>query len=70
MDTLNTIVQLLKEHYQWLFSGAGVVLIGCFFKLFQRRKASGQTQKIKNGTGIQAGRDVTIKDSKIGAKDD
>lgn len=53
--------QLIVEHYQWVFSGAGIALFGGLIAFFKRNKASGITQKQKSGnnsTNIQAGGNV------------
>lgn len=58
METINEVISLFEEHYQWLFSGLGVVLIGLFFK---GRVSSSNKVKQNN---IIAGGDVVGRDKK------
>ncbi|MGR5503782.1 hypothetical protein ACQKP3_23910 [Vibrio sp. DNB22_10_4] len=58
---MESFLQLIVEHYQWVFSGVGIAIFGGVFALFKRSKASGITQTQKSGnnsTNIQAGGNV------------
>lgn len=53
-----------QEHYKWFFSGLGVFIIGLIIyrQKVKNRISKRQNQKIgKGSTGIQAGRDINIK---------
>ncbi|MFS1429851.1 hypothetical protein LMH73_022720 [Vibrio splendidus] len=53
--------QIIVEHYQWVFSGAGIALLGGVVAIFKKKNSSGITQKQKSGnnsTNIQAGGNV------------
>ncbi|MGS0724993.1 hypothetical protein ACVBKF_02305 [Shewanella sp. 0m-11] len=57
---MESLWQLLVEHYQWVFSGAGIALLGGIIAFF-KKKTSGITQKQKSGSNsvnIQAGGNV------------
>ena len=54
------ILNFLKTEYEWIFSGIGVLVVSLLFV----KNSKGQKQKVdKKAIGIQAGRDVKIKDS-------
>lgn len=58
---MEQVLELLKNNYEWFFSGFGVFLLS-FFLI---KKSKGQKQKIGNNSiGVQAGRDVNINKSK------
>jgi hypothetical protein len=58
---MKQIFNFFFDNYEWVFSGIGVFIISLFFI----RKSTGQKQKVgDNSNGIQAGRDVKIKNFK------
>ena len=60
---MNDLWILLVDHYQWVFSGAGVAVLGGVIALFKKKNSSKliQTQKSgANSTNIQAGGNVEI----------
>ncbi|MGR6503505.1 MULTISPECIES: hypothetical protein [unclassified Shewanella] len=58
---MNDIWKLLVDHYQWVFSGAGIAVLGGMIAFFKKKKSSGITQTQKSGANslnIQAGKNV------------
>ncbi|WP_022944817.1 hypothetical protein [Pseudoalteromonas ruthenica] len=58
---MENLWQVIVENYQWVFSGAGIALLGGFIAFFKKRNSSGIIQKQKSGansTNIQAGGNV------------
>lgn len=48
---------------QWLFSGAGLVIVAWVGRLIFNKRSASSTQTIRSGdssTNVQAGRDVSI----------
>ena len=58
----------IKTHYQWLFSGAGVVALGFISRLlWKKRSAKGQIYVAGNVEQINSTqRQININNSKIG----
>ncbi len=62
-ETMQTIIDLIKDNYEFCFSGIGasllVLILGWFFETKRRKRVS--TQKIdKNSSGIQAVGSINI----------
>lgn len=62
-ETMQTIIDLIKNNYEFCFSGIGasvlVLILGWVFEAKRRKRIS--TQKIdKNSSGIQAGGSINI----------
>jgi hypothetical protein len=61
---VNRLVQWILDNKEWLFSGAGLVLLSWLGRLIYRRKKAGLSQKIRSGkdsTNIQVGHDMHVK---------
>jgi LPXTG-motif cell wall-anchored protein len=61
MKLWDDAVGIFQNNYTWFFSGLGIFLLAGFLALFKRKNSSGQNQIVRNGSAIQAGRDVKIK---------
>lgn len=62
------LIAWLTENKQWVFSGAGIVVLGWVGRLIFKKCSASSSQVIRSGdssTNIQAGRDI-----KIGKKND
>jgi hypothetical protein len=61
---LETLIDLVLENYQWLFSGLGVAALGLFVGRSARvRRANKQTQNVgDHSKAQQAGRDISSRD--------
>lgn len=60
---MDELIQCLAANREWLFSGAGGLLVVSILGLLFRRRGASSSQKIRSGgksKNIQAGRDVTI----------
>ena len=60
---MSVIINWLVDSKEWLFSGAGIVIISLVVRFFIKRNNSSTTQTIKSGTqstNIQAGRDINM----------
>ncbi len=56
---MDIIIKILKQNYQWFFSGIGVFIIGLL--LYKKIMKKSQIQTVgNNSTAIQAGRNVNI----------
>ncbi|UTW03916.1 hypothetical protein KDX31_02465 [Amphritea atlantica] len=58
---METITEWINNNYTWVFSGAGIFVLGGIIALFKRKVSSGITQKQRSGnnsTNIQAGGNV------------
>ncbi|MDT3705210.1 MAG: hypothetical protein ROZ09_00175 [Thiobacillus sp.] len=50
--------------WEWLFSGAGLVLFTWIVRVIRKKRQAASSQEIRSGsnsTNIQAGRDIKIK---------
>lgn len=56
---MSKIIALISEHYQWIFSGIGGVVISLFITIMIKKKSSSNNVK---QTNIIAGGDVTGRD--------
>lgn len=57
------------DNKQWLFSGAGLVVISLLVRLIFKKTYASSTQTIRSGdssNNVQAGRDVNISTKKTG----
>lgn len=58
---MNAVWSFLETHYQWFFSGIGVVIATAIVGLIWRRRSPPQQQQtVIGGDGHQAGRDLTV----------
>lgn len=60
---LEELIKLLDENKEWLFSGAGFVVVGWIGRLLYKRHQAKSSQTIRSGDGswnVQAGRDINI----------
>lgn len=68
MSIMEQIIELILKNREWLFSGAGVAVLGLLIRVLTKRRRKLQGQSIQSGNGsvnIQAGRDVKVRsDSK------
>jgi hypothetical protein len=58
---LETITEFIGNSYTWVFSGAGIFILGGIIAFFKRKKSGGITQNQRSGnnsTNIQAGGNV------------
>ena len=55
-------MDLIQEHYQWIFSGIGGAVIVFFLCLFVKNKKSVQ-QKAKGNGNIQIGGNVHVREA-------
>jgi LPXTG-motif cell wall-anchored protein len=56
--------QWIVDNKEWLFSGAGLVLLASLGRVVYRRKKACPSQKIRSGsnsTNVQVGHDMHIK---------
>jgi hypothetical protein len=66
---LKEIVAWVCDNKEWLFSGAGLLVIGWVGRLFSKKRYASSIQTIRSGDGstnVQAGRDVSIFTKKKG----
>jgi hypothetical protein len=57
VDYLDAGWALIKEHYQWVFSGIGVMVVGA---LLARPKPQQQQKVGSRSVALQGGRDVKV----------
>ncbi|MFI3120721.1 MAG: hypothetical protein QX203_12170 [Methylococcaceae bacterium] len=58
---MEAITEWFSNNYTWVFSGAGIFVLGGIIAFFKRTRSDGITQKQRSGnnsTNIQAGRNV------------
>lgn len=60
---MKDFVAWVIDNKQWLFSGAGLVVVAWMGRLIFKKRYASSTQSIRSGdssTNVQAGRDVNI----------
>ena len=60
---MDSLWEWIVGNKEWLFSGAGLVLLASIWRVIYRRKKAGPSQKIRSGrnsTNVQAGRDIRV----------
>lgn len=66
---MEEFVAWVIDNKQWLFSGAGLVVVAWMGRLIFKKRYASSTQTIRSGdssTNVQAGRDVSIGTKKNG----
>lgn len=66
---MEKLVAWVIHNKQWLFSGAGLVVVAWLVRLIFKKTYSSSTQTIRSGdksANVQAGRDVSIGTKKKG----
>ena len=66
---MEEFVTWVIDNKQWLFSGAGLVIVAWMGRLIFKKRYASSTQTIRSGdtsTNVQAGRDVSIGTKKKG----
>lgn len=60
---MEEFVAWIVDNKQWLFSGAGLVVLAWIGRFIFKKKYASSTQTIRSGDGstnVQAGRDVSV----------
>ncbi len=60
---MEELVAWIVDNKQWLFSGAGLVVLAWIGRVIFKKKYASSTQTIRSGDGstnVQAGRDVSV----------
>lgn len=66
---MEKFVAWVIDNKEWLFSGAGLVVVAWMGRLIFKKRCASSTQTIRSGdssTNVQAGRDVNIRTKKKG----
>ena len=64
---MEVFVAWVIDNKEWVFSGAGLAIVGWMGRLFFKKNSASSTQTISSGdssTNVQAGRDASFRTKK------